>query len=109
MAWESLADLDCCPTVPSVRSPCSASVCACVAPVPLCAMSAPAPSDSAQQLAAVPGEAPRAHVSFLVCGTRFDVDRKYKLIKPIGTGAYGVVWSATIDAAETRDEHTRME
>jgi hypothetical protein len=35
----------------------------------------------------------KQHVSFLVCGTRFDVDRKYKLIKPIGTGAYGVVWS----------------
>ena len=32
--------------------------------------------------------------SFLVCGTRFDVDRKYRLIKPIGHGAYGVVCSA---------------
>lgn len=32
--------------------------------------------------------------SFLVCGTRFDIDRKYRLIKPIGHGAYGVVCSA---------------
>mmetsp|Transcript_26828 Transcript_26828/g.43816 ORF Transcript_26828/g.43816 Transcript_26828/m.43816 type:complete len:375 (+) Transcript_26828:122-1246(+) len=32
--------------------------------------------------------------SFLVCGTRFDVDTRYALIKPIGQGAYGVVCSA---------------
>ena len=30
--------------------------------------------------------------SFMVCGTRFDVDSRYSLIKPIGQGAYGVVW-----------------
>jgi serine/threonine protein kinase len=33
-------------------------------------------------------------VSFLVCGTRFDVESQYRLIKPIGHGAYGVVCSA---------------
>mmetsp|Transcript_35970 Transcript_35970/g.94614 ORF Transcript_35970/g.94614 Transcript_35970/m.94614 type:complete len:413 (+) Transcript_35970:54-1292(+) len=32
--------------------------------------------------------------SFMVCGTRFDVDSRYTLIKPIGSGAYGVVCSA---------------
>ena len=32
--------------------------------------------------------------SFVVSGTRFDVDEHYKLIKPIGHGAYGVVVSA---------------
>jgi len=32
--------------------------------------------------------------SFKVSGTNFNVDKKYSLIKPIGTGAYGVVISA---------------
>jgi len=32
--------------------------------------------------------------SFVVSGTRFEVDNKYTLIKPIGHGAYGVVISA---------------
>ena len=32
--------------------------------------------------------------SFVVSGTRFDVSEYYKLIKPIGHGAYGVVVSA---------------
>lgn len=32
--------------------------------------------------------------SFLVCGFRFDVDKKYKLLQPIGHGAYGIVCSA---------------
>lgn len=48
------------------------------------------------------GTAERQHVSFLVCGTRFDVDRKYRLIKPIGTGAYGVVCSA--ENLETKEK-----
>lgn len=30
--------------------------------------------------------------TFIVCGTKFEVDAKYKIIKPIGHGAYGVVW-----------------
>ena len=38
--------------------------------------------------------APRNIASFMVCGTRFDVDARYSLIKPIGQGAYGVVWYA---------------
>lgn len=40
------------------------------------------------------GENAPGKSSFLVCGTRFDIDKKYKLIKPIGHGAYGVVCSA---------------
>ena len=32
--------------------------------------------------------------SFMVSGARFDVDSRYTLIKPIGSGAYGVVCSA---------------
>jgi hypothetical protein len=31
--------------------------------------------------------------SYMVCGTRFDTPPRYTLIKPIGKGAYGVVWS----------------
>ena len=41
------------------------------------------------------GGAPGSKInSFMVCGTRFDVDSRYTLIKPIGHGAYGVVCSA---------------
>lgn len=29
--------------------------------------------------------------SFVVSGTKFDVHKRYELIKPIGHGAYGVV------------------
>ena len=29
---------------------------------------------------------------FVVCGNLFEVDHKYVPIKPIGKGAYGVVW-----------------
>jgi len=34
----------------------------------------------------------------MVCGTRFDVDSAYTLVKPIGHGAYGVVCSAVDNA-----------
>ena len=44
-----------------------------------------------------PGEARRVN-SFMVCGTRFDVDSAYTLVKPIGHGAYGVVCSAVDNA-----------
>jgi mitogen-activated protein kinase 1/3 len=43
--------------------------------------------------AAKPAARPGTH-SFVVSGTRFDVSEHYKLIKPIGHGAYGVVVSA---------------
>lgn len=37
-------------------------------------------------------ELPRAQtITFTISGTEFEIDRKYKLLKPIGHGAYGVV------------------
>lgn len=41
-------------------------------------------------------------LSYIVCGTRFDIDKKYRLIKPIGHGAYGVVCSA--ENVETKEK-----
>ncbi len=38
----------------------------------------------------------RTH-SFNVSGTTFNIHSKYKLIKPIGTGSYGVVISAQVN------------
>ena len=52
-------------------------------------MSAPPQGTSAT----APTGRPGTH-SFVVSGTRFDVDKHYTLIKPIGHGAYGVVISA---------------
>eukprot|EP00002_Diphylleia_rotans_P030438 TRINITY_DN6256_c0_g1_i1.p1 TRINITY_DN6256_c0_g1~~TRINITY_DN6256_c0_g1_i1.p1 ORF type:complete len:365 (-),score=75.54 TRINITY_DN6256_c0_g1_i1:447-1541(-) len=40
--------------------------------------------------------------SFLVTGTRFDVDRCYTPIKPLGQGAYGVVCSALDHASNEK-------
>jgi len=42
----------------------------------------------------VPGQSDGRINSFMVCGTRFDVDSRYTLVKPLGHGAYGVVCSA---------------
>ena len=39
---------------------------------------------------------------FLVCGQLFEVDAKYKPIKPIGKGAYGVVCSASNSVTNER-------
>ena len=54
--------------------------------------------------AAVPSESGRegevvaaagsGRCSFVVCGNLFEVDPRYVPIKPIGKGAYGVVWRA---------------
>lgn len=41
-----------------------------------------------------PGQSDGRINSFMVCGTRFDVDSRYTLVKPLGHGAYGVVCSA---------------
>ena len=56
---------------------------------------APAPAAAAAggAVAVMPGAATgnaETH-SFVVSGTKFEVDRRYELIKPIGHGAYGVV------------------
>ena len=50
-------------------------------------------SSTGTSTAAKPAPPPGTH-SFVVSGTRFDVSEHYKLIKPIGHGAYGVVVSA---------------
>jgi len=58
---------------------------------------APAASSEPGGSAAASGESRRIN-SFMVCGTRFDVDSAYTLVKPIGHGAYGVVCSAVDNA-----------
>lgn len=35
-----------------------------------------------------------ARAQFIVCGNLFEVDARYVPIKPVGKGAYGVVWCA---------------
>ena len=52
----------------------------------------PAPATAPRTMKAEPSSFPIN--SFMVCGTRFDVDARYTLLKPIGHGAYGVVCSA---------------
>ena len=32
--------------------------------------------------------------SYMVVGTRFEIDKRYEIIDPIGSGAYGVVVAA---------------
>ena len=32
--------------------------------------------------------------SYIVYGARFDVPKKYQIIEPVGTGAYGIVVAA---------------
>ena len=44
-----------------------------------------------EPVASADGDASSTTHSFVISGTRFDVDKKYRLIKPIGHGAYGVV------------------
>lgn len=37
-------------------------------------------------------DATSSYNQFLVCGSLFEVPAKYMPIKPIGKGAYGIVW-----------------
>ena len=53
--------------------------------------SPPVPSTAPAAAAVV---SPPAYSSYVVCGVRFDVESRYRLISPIGHGAYGVVCSA---------------
>jgi len=32
--------------------------------------------------------------TWLICGTRFDIDSRYEIVDPMGQGAYGVVVAA---------------
>jgi serine/threonine protein kinase len=41
-----------------------------------------------------PNTANKETHAFMVMGTRFEVDKKYEIIDPIGSGAYGVVVAA---------------
>ena len=41
-----------------------------------------------------PNAANKETHAFMVMGTRFEVDKKYEIIDPIGSGAYGVVVAA---------------
>lgn len=41
-----------------------------------------------------PNSANKETHAFMVMGTRFEVDKKYEIIDPIGSGAYGVVVAA---------------
>jgi serine/threonine protein kinase len=42
--------------------------------------------------------------AFMVMGTRFEVDKKYEIIDPIGSGAYGVVVAAKDATISTTKE-----
>ena len=41
-----------------------------------------------------PNSANKDTHAYMVMGTRFEVDKKYEIIDPIGSGAYGVVVAA---------------
>ena len=41
-----------------------------------------------------PNSANKDTHAYMVMGTRFEVDKKYEIIDPIGSGAYGVVIAA---------------
>jgi len=41
-----------------------------------------------------PDEAKKSTHAYMVVGTRFEIDKRYEVIDPIGSGAYGVVVAA---------------
>jgi serine/threonine protein kinase len=43
--------------------------------------------------------------TYIVCGTRFDVDKQYEIIDPMGQGAYGVVVAAKDTLCEDPDNN----
>lgn len=43
--------------------------------------------------------------TYIVCGTRFDVDKQYEILDPMGQGAYGVVVAAKDLEAEDPDNN----
>ena len=45
--------------------------------------------------------------AFMVMGTRFEIDKKYEIIDPIGSGAYGVVVAAK-DASVPKTEEENL-
>ena len=51
-----------------------------------------------------PDEATKDTHAYMVVGTRFEIDKKYEVIDPIGSGAYGVVVAAKDTSIETSGE-----
>ena len=43
--------------------------------------------------------------SWIVCGTRFDIDSRFEILDPMGQGAYGVVVAARDTEAEDPDNN----
>lgn len=43
--------------------------------------------------------------TYIVCGTRFDVDKRYEIVDPMGQGAYGVVVAARDLESEDPDNN----
>ena len=46
--------------------------------------------------------------TYLVCGTKFDVEKRYELLDPMGQGAYGVVVAARDNEAEEDEEEENL-
>jgi len=58
-----------------------------------------------------PNSANKDTHAFMVMGTRFEVDKKYEIIDPIGSGAYGVVVAAkdaSVPAAKTEGGESNL-
>ena len=58
-----------------------------------------------------PNSASKDTHAFMVMGTRFEVDKKYEIIDPIGSGAYGVVVAAkdaSVPAAKTEGGESNL-
>lgn len=46
--------------------------------------------------------------AYMVLGTRFEIDKRYEIIDPIGSGAYGVVVAAKDTALPEADGQTNL-
>ena len=46
--------------------------------------------------------------SYMVLGTRFEIDKRYEIIDPIGSGAYGVVVAAKDTSLPEKDGQTNL-
>jgi serine/threonine protein kinase len=45
------------------------------------------------------------HNTYMVLGSKFEVDKRYEIIDPVGSGAYGVVVAAKDAEAEDQDNN----
>jgi serine/threonine protein kinase len=46
--------------------------------------------------------------TYIVCGTKFEVEKRYELLDPMGQGAYGVVVAARDNEAEEDEEEENL-